>query len=281
MTWKIVTDSGCDIKTLESQSPNLRFERVPLTLQIGTEIFRDDDGLNVDDMMATMYQSSKAATSSCPSPDAFLQAFKGADQVIAITITGALSGSHNSARLAKNELQEENPNVKIHLIDSLSAGGEMDLIVLELERLINLGLSFEEVVEKITAYQAKTRLLFVLAKVDNLVKNGRLNKLVGKVVGLLNIRMVGQASHEGTLELLQKARGQKKAVSAVIEEMQNAGYKGGRVVIAHANNPKICQQISEKLKTLYPEADIQDYLTSGLCSFYAEAEGILMGYKVQ
>lgn len=280
MTWKIVTDSGCDLRSLESQSKELQFERVPLTLQIGTEIFRDDDGLDIDNMMATMYQSSKAATSSCPSPDAFLQAYKGVDNVIAVTITGTLSGSHNSARLAKNDLLEDYPNVNIHVIDSLSASGEVDLIVLELERLINLGLSFEEVVEQITAYQEKTRLIFVLAKVDNLVKNGRLNKLVGKVVGLLNIRMVGQASKEGTLELLQKARGQKKAVSALVEEIQKAGYKGGKVYIAHANNPKICEQISEKIKAIYPDAFIQTGRTSGLCSFYAEDEGILMGYEI-
>lgn len=280
MTWKIVTDSGCDLRSLESQSKELQFERVPLTLQIGTEIFRDDDGLDIDNMMATMYQSSKAATSSCPSPDAFLQAYKGVDNVIAVTITGTLSGSHNSARLAKNDLLEDYPNANIHVIDSLSASGEVDLIVLELERLINLGLSFEEVVERITAYQEKTRLIFVLAKVDNLVKNGSLNKLVGKVVGLLNIRMVGQASKEGTLELLQKARGQKKAVSALVEEIQKAGYKGGKVYIAHANNPKICEQISEKIKAIYPDAVIQTGRTSGLCSFYAEDEGILMGYEI-
>lgn len=280
MTWKIVTDSGCDLRSLESQSKELQFERVPLTLQIGTEIFRDDDGLDIDNMMATMYQSSKAATSSCPSPDAFLQAYKGVDNVIAVTITGTLSGSHNSARLAKNDLLEDYPNANIHVIDSLSASGEVDLIVLELERLINLGLSFEEVVERITAYQEKTRLIFVLAKVDNLVKNGRLNKLVGKVVGLLNIRMVGQASKEGTLELLQKARGQKKAVSDLVEEIQKAGYKGGKVYIAHANNPKICEQISEKIKAIYPDAVIQTGRTSGLCSFYAEDEGILMGYEI-
>ncbi|MEE3741798.1 DegV family protein [Streptococcus dysgalactiae] len=280
MTWKIVTDSGCDLRSLESQSKELQFERVPLTLQIGTEIFRDDDGLDIDHMMATMYQSSKAATSSCPSPDAFLQAYKGVDNVITVTITGTLSGSHNSARLAKNDLLEDYPNANIHVIDSLSASGEVDLIVLELERLINLGLSFEEVVERITAYQEKTRLIFVLAKVDNLVKNGRLNKLVGKVVGLLNIRMVGQASQEGTLELLQKARGQKKAVSALVEEIQKAGYKGGKVYIAHANNPKICEQISEKIKAIYPDAVIQTGITSGLCSFYAEDEGILMGYEI-
>ena len=65
---------------------------------------------------------------------------------------------------------EEHPDTKIHVIDSLSAGGEVDLLVEKLNDLIDQGLSFEEVVEAITAYQEKTKLLFVLAKVDNLVK---------------------------------------------------------------------------------------------------------------
>ncbi|MGZ7186111.1 DegV family protein, partial [Streptococcus pyogenes] len=82
----------------------------------------------------------------------------------------------------------------------------MDLIVAELNRLIAQGLEFDQIVEAVTTYQEKSKLLFVLAKVDNLVKNGRLSKLLGTVVGLLNIRMVGEASGEGKLELLQKAR---------------------------------------------------------------------------
>lgn len=158
-------------------------------------------------------------------------------------------------------------------------GREIDLLVLELNRLIGLGLSFEEIVERISAYQEKTKLLFVLAKVDNLVKNGRLSKLVGKVVGFLNIRMVGEASSQGTLELLQKARGQKSAVAATFSEMQKAGYAGGKVVIAHSNNPKICQQLDGVIKAQFPQADISVMKTSGLCSFYAEDGGILLGYE--
>lgn len=280
MSWKIVADSGCDLTKLENLAPNTNFERVPLTIQIGNSVFVDDEGLDIPQMMETMYGTSAAAGSSCPSPEAFLQAYRGADQVIAITITGALSGSHNSARLAKEMLLEENPNIKIHLIDSLSAGGEVDLLVMEINRLIAEGLSFEEVVEQITAYQEKTKLLFVLAKVDNLVKNGRLSKLVGTVVGLLNIRMVGEASQEGRLELLQKARGQKKAVVAAWEEMVKAGYQGGKVLIAHSNNEKICQQLSEKILAQFPQAQISYHTTSGLCSFYAEDGGILMGYEI-
>lgn len=281
MTWKIVVDTGCDFRELPDLAPDTAFVRVPFTIQVGDEAFVDDLNLDIDQMMATMYASSVAAGSACPSPDAFLEAYRGADKVIVVTITGTLSGSHNSARLAKEMYLEENPNAQVHLIDSLSAGGEVDLLALEINRLIKEGLDFDALVDAITAYNAKTKLIFVLAKVDNLVKNGRLSKLVGAVVGLLNIRMVGEASSEGKLELLQKARGQKKAVTAAIEEMLKAGYQGGKVVITHRNNEKICQQLEEGLRAKFPDVSFTAVPTSGLCSFYAEEGGILMGYEIE
>lgn len=281
MTWKIVADSGCDFRHIDQLASNTTFVNVPLSIQIGNTTYIDNEELNIKEMMTHMYASTEASSSACPSPEAFQQAFEGAKNVIAITITGGLSGSQNSAQLAKSLYLEQHPDTNIHIIDSLSAGGEIDLIVLEINRLISLGLSFEQVVEQITAYTQKTRLLFVLAKVDNLVKNGRLNKLIGTVVGLLNIRMVGRASQEGTLELLQKPRGQKKAVASAIEEMKKAGYNGGKVCIAHCENTEICGQITAALHSSFPHATILYTDTSGLCSYYAEQGGILMGYEVE
>lgn len=279
LTWKIVTDSGCDIKSLETVADGTNFQNVPLTIQIGSEMFLDDEGLDIERMMATMSASSVASKSSCPSPDAFLQAYQGAENIIVITITGKLSGSQNSAQVAKNMFLEEHPNANIHVIDSLSASAEIDLIVLEVNRLIAKGLDFDEVVEAITAYQARTKLLFILERVDNLVKNGRLSKLLGKVIGLLNIRMVGRASDEGALELLHKAKGQKKAIQATVDEMFKEGYHGGKVIITHVNNEKACQKLSEQIKEKYPQADITFMTASGLCSFYGEDGGILLGYE--
>lgn len=278
--WKIVADSGCDYKELPNLAPDTVFESVPLSIQVDGMDFVDDLNLDIEYMMNAMYASSKAASSACPSPQAFAAAYEGAENVVVITITGGLSGSYNSARVAKEMFLEEHPEVNVHLIDSLSAGGEMDLLVAEINRLIAQDLSFDQLVEAITAYQKKTKLLFVLAKVDNLVKNGRLSKFVGTVVGLLNIRMVGEASAEGKLELLQKARGHKKSVTAALEEMQKAGYAGGRITIAHRNNDKFCQQFSELVRATYPEAGIEFVPTSGLCSFYAEEGGLLMGYEI-
>lgn len=280
MTWKIVADSGCDYREITDLANQTTFESVPLTIQIDHEIFVDNAYLDIDGMMEKMYATSSASKSACPSPDDYLRSFEGAENIFIVTITGSLSGSHNSAQLAKKLFLEEHPTANIHVIDSLSAGGEVDLIVKKLNDLIKEGLSFEQVVEAITHYQENTKLLFVLAKVDNLVKNGRLSKLIGAVVGLLNIRMVGEASDTGTLELLQKARGAKKALTAAVDEVLKAGYKGGRIIIAHRNNEKFCKQFSEVIKEKFPAADISFLPTSGLCSFYAEEGGLLMGYEI-
>ncbi|HFU3843593.1 TPA: DegV family protein [Streptococcus suis] len=278
--WKIVADSGCDYRQLKNLAPDTEFVSVPLTIQVGDQAFVDDANLDIDHMMEVMEASKSAAGSACPSPQAYQAAFEGAENIIVMTITGGLSGSFNAARVARDMFVEEHPEVNIHLIDSLSAGGEMDLLVDEINRLIGTGLEFEELVETITTYQENSKLLFVLAKVDNLVKNGRLSKLVGTVVGLLNIRMVGEASGEGKLELLQKARGHKKSVTAAFEEMKKAGYNGGRIVMAHRNNAKFFQQFSDLVKTQFANATIEEVATSGLCSFYAEEGGLLMGYEV-
>ena len=280
MTWKIVADSGCDYRQLVTPAVDTTFVSVPLKIQVADQLFIDDHHLNIDQMMETMYATSEASKSACPSPDDYLRSFEGGDNIIVVTITGTLSGSHNSAQLAKNIYLEEHPETNIHVIDSLSAGGEVDLFVDKLNELIGQGLSFEEVVQTITAYQEKTKLLFVLAKVDNLVKNGRLSKLLGTVVGLLNIRMVGEASETGTLELLQKARGPKKSLQAAYEELVKAGYSGGRIVMAHRSNEKFCQQLSDLILERFPQADIKILPTSGLCSFYAEDGGLLMGYEI-
>ena len=279
MKWKIIADSGCDYRSLDNLAPDTEFVSVPLTIQVGETIYRDDAQLNIDQMMEEMYATTTASKSACPSPDDYMKSFEGAN-IVVVTITGTLSGSYNSAEIAKKIYLEEHPDTKIHVIDSLSAGGEVDLIVRKLNHLVAEGLDFDQVVDGITAYQAKTKLLFVLAKVDNLVKNGRLSKLVGTVVGLLNIRMVGEASKTGTLELLQKARGQKKAIKAAFDELLKAGYAGGHITIAHRNNDKFIEQFSELVREKFAQASIEVLPTSGLCSFYAEEGGLLMGYEI-
>ena len=129
MKWKIIADSGCDLREIENLAPDTQYINVPLTVQVGDKHYTDDASLDIDAMMIEMYQTKDQTASACPSPDAFLEAYKGAENVIAITITGGLSGSQNSAQFAKNMLLEEAPETNIEVFDSLSASGEMVLFV--------------------------------------------------------------------------------------------------------------------------------------------------------
>lgn len=280
MEWKIVVDTACDFREIPNKAENVTYERVPFSLQIEDKVFVDTLDLDIDKMMEEMYASSESARSACPSPEAYLAAYRGAKNVIVLTLTGVMSGSYNSAIIGEKMLKEENEDVNIHIIDTLSAGGENDLYLLKINELIKEGLSFDEVVSEMRKYQENSKLIFVLEKVDNLVKNGRLNKLAAAVVGLLNMRMVGEASDEGTLHLLHKVRGEKKAVSTVVDEMIKAGYKGGRVVVTHRNNEDICKKIQDKLKEKFSNIEFMIVPTSGICSFYGEEGGMLLGYEI-
>ena len=280
MSWKIVVDTACDFREIPNKAENVVYERVPFTLQIEDKIYIDTLDMDIDEMMKAMYASSEPAKSACPSTDAFLSAYRGAENIIVLTLTGGLSGSYTSAIVAQKMLKEEDENVNIHVINTLSAGGQNDLFLLKINELIKEGLSFDQVVARMNEYQKNTKLIFALEKVDNLVKNGRLSKLAAAVVGLLNMRMVGEASKEGTLHLLHKVRGEKKAVAAVVDEMIKAGYKGGRAVITHRNNENICKKIEEKLSEKFSNIEFISVPTSGICSFYGEEGGILLGYEI-
>lgn len=92
---------ACNYRSLDNLTPDTEFVSVPLTLQVGEIIYTDDAQLNIDQMMEEMYATATASKSACPSPDDYMKAFEGADNIVVVSITGTLSGSYNSAEIAK------------------------------------------------------------------------------------------------------------------------------------------------------------------------------------
>jgi DegV family protein with EDD domain len=165
------------------------------------------------------------------------------------------------------------------VIDSLSAGPELQLLIERLQALILAGEEFDSICREITAYQQKTHLVFMLESLKNLANNGRCSHAVATVAGLLGIRLVGQASEQGTLQPLHKARGQKKALNELFAEMEKNGYAGGRVRIAQSQNPEGAQALKELIVSHFAQADVQIVPCTGLCSYYAEQGGLMIGYE--
>ena len=281
MKYAIIVDSGCDMSIDNNFSNNIFMARVPLKLRVGEKEYKDDSDLDIVSFMKDMRECSEATGSAAPSPQEWYDAYKNADEIFAVTITGELSGSYASAVVGKSMLLEDYPNKKIHIIDSKSAGTGPALIVRKLQEFIQKNMPFEEIVENITEYWKKTKVYFILESMDNLVKNGRVSVIVGKLAGILGIKILGQASSEGTIELLRKLRGKDLIYKKAFEDMLVNGYKGGKVIISHCFNKERVNSFSDMITEKFPDAGIEVMTTNGLCSYYAEEKGLIIAFEVE
>ncbi len=277
MSYKIVSDSSSDVKELSG----IDFASTPLKIITDEKEYLDDSSLDVVSMLADLKKYKGKSRSSCPNSAEFLEAFGDSDNVFCITITGNLSGSFNAASIAAREYAEAHPERNIHVIDSLSTGPENALVIEKLRQLINSGKEFSEIKEEISDYNLNhTRLLFALESMHNLANNGRVSPIVAKMAGLLGIRAIGRASEVGTLEMICKSRGASGCIADLLSNMIGDGYAGGRVKIHHANNPSSAEMLKAKILEKFPNAEIDISTAGGLCSFYAEQGGLLVGFEI-
>lgn len=273
MKRKIVADSSCDMWELNG----VDFAVAPMTISTDNKHYVDNQELDVHLMSEELAKYKGVSHTACPSVGSWLDCYEGFDEVFVITLTGTMSGTYNSAMTAKGIYEEENDNVKVHVFDSLSTGPEMRLLIEKLKEMIEEDLPFEEIVEKGQDYLNHSRLFFALKSLHNFAMNGRVSKAVASAIGVLNISIFATASEEGTIQQISKCRGEKKVVKSMIEHLEDAGYHGGKVRISHADNLKLAHNVRDKILELYPNADIIVYPMGGLCTYYAEIGGLLVG----
>ncbi len=272
--YKIVADSSCDISNLN----NVPFAIASLKISTAEREFVDDSNLNTNEMVEYLHNYKGKSGSSCPNPDNWLSAFGDAEYIFCVTMTSKLSGTYNSAMLAKRQYEERHPDRSVYVIDSLSTGPEMALIISKLEELIVEGKVYDEIVDGINEYLTRTGLLFMLESLRNLANNGRVSHITARFAGMLGIRLVGKAT-EGELEPLDKCRGEKKALGVIVEYLKEYGVEKGRINIAHCGNEKNAYELKRLINEALPLADVNIRICGGLCSFYAEKGGMLIGYE--
>ncbi len=272
---RIVSDSSCDLFDLK----NVELCVAPLKIITAEKEYVDNNDLDVHGMVQDLLSYKGKSSSSCPNMNDWLGAFGDADEVYCVTITATLSGSYNSAMLAKRTYEEAHPGRRVFVLDSLSTGPEMGLILEKIEELITDGKSFDEISGEIKAYSQKTGLLFMLESMKNLANNGRVSPIAAKVAGVLGIRVVGKASDRGDLEQLAKCRGEMRALDCIVENLKRLGLKNGRVKISHCFNEKAGKLLAEKIKEEFSRVRVELQNCRGLCSFYAEAGGLLIGFE--
>lgn len=275
MNCKIVSDSSANLLGME----NSAFSSVPLHILVDGQDFTDDAHLSLDALQNALDAARGASSSSCPNVYDWINAFGDTDAVFCVTITSALSGSYDSACTAKAMYEKEHPGRAVYVLDSLSTGPEMALLIEKLQSLIASGKEAADIYQEALAYQQRTHLFFSLASLDNLAKNGRVSPLIAKGMGLMGIRLVGKASEKGVLQPMHTVRGDKGAIARLLWHMKKARYTGGRVVIAHNRNDSGAAALKSAIAEAFGAFNGFIHETRGLCSYYAEPRSLMLGFE--
>lgn len=277
MSYKIIGDSCLDLT--EELKKNPHFQMIPLTLQVDDAQVIDDETFDQKKFLELVKASPNCPKTACPSPESFKEAYAcDAEDIYVVTLSNQLSGTYNSAMLAKELYEEEYGPKNIAVIDSWSASsGELN-IGLYIRDLCESGLPFEQVAEKAEHYKEHTlKTFFVLESLDTLRKNGRLTGLQAFFATALNIKPV-MGADKGIIIKLDQARGITKALhqmcAVAVKNIANPGER--RVIIAHCNNPSRAELVKQEICKLAAFKEVLITETAGVSTVYASDGGIVL-----
>ena len=278
MNSKIVVDSCCDLN--EDIRERFDFSTAPLSIDIGDKTFVDDENLDKEKLLKTMKNSKEAPKTASPSPESFLKLFRGYDNVFVVTLSKELSSTYQNALLAKKILNDENENIFVHVFNSYSATVGETMIAYKIGELIEAGFEREEIVKKTEKYIAEMETLFVLDSLDNLIKAGRMNKVKGKIASFFNIKPILAGAEDGTIILLDKARGSKKAIKKLVDKIGERGKNLEEKVlgISHCNALKKAEYIKKEALQRYNFRDVIIVETAGISTVYANEGGVVLAF---
>lgn len=272
--FRIVCDSSCNVLTL----PDPNYTTVPLKILAEKE-YVDNEALNVAQMVADLRHHRGKSGSSCPNMGEWLDAFGDHTEIFAITITKHLSGSYNAARHAAELYMEEHPGSRVAVIDSLSTGPEMMMIVDKIRQFEAEGLDFGTTLTRVLDYANHNHTLFCLQSMLNLARNGRVSMATAKLAGVLGIYATGDAEG-GQLVNLEKPRGAKKVTETLVRLIRERGFRDGNILrVAHCFAEKAALALRDAMIVDFPNMRFRLEPTTALCSFYAEEGGLIIGFE--
>jgi len=277
MSDKIIVDSCCDMtQQLQEQ---LNATPIPLTMRLGQVEYTDDASLDLPGFMSAMKACRDAVRSASPAPFAYQKAFEHPFSSFAVTLSSKLSGSYASALLGKR-MAEENGYRNIHVFDSKSASAGEVLVAVKIKELIETGIDRKTIIQRIESFIDNMKTYFVLERYENLQKNGRLNKITGKIISVMNIKLVMGADGNGNIALFSKPRGIPRMLENLVELIESSGKttEGELLVISHCNNESLAHQLSQRILDKFRFKEILVVPTGGLSSMYADDKGLIMAF---
>ena len=275
--YKIIIDSCGELN--EDMIKDGHFVNVPLTLEIQGQQIIDDETFDQAAFIKAVAESPDAPKSACPSPDAYMKEMNcDADNIYLVTLSAQLSGSYNSACLAKDLFEEDDGSKNIHVFDSKSASIGQTLIGLKIAECENAGMSFDEVIEAVDAYIEQQHTFFVLESLETFRKSGRLSNLKATLASTLNIKPVMGSTEIGYIQQLAKGRGMAQAIDKMTKCVMDVttNCEERILAISHCNCPERALSLKKKMESLANFKEIFIVDMHGVSTMYASDGGVIL-----
>jgi len=253
----IVCDTSCDLpdELLDRHGIGL----VPLQLMFGDEVFEDRIGIDSTEFYRRLRRGHPHPTTSQPTPATFTAAFEqaraGADEVVAVTVSGALSGTYGNAEAARRAFAPGG----IHLVDSRSASLGVGLLALRAAELAETGWRAAEIVVELERLRGQSGLLFTVDTLENLLRSGRVSRAKAWLGGLLDLKPILAIDDHGLITPVDRVRGRGgllKRVLGLLDEALPAGRERLRMGVVHADVPEVAEEVRDALARRYEPYEI-------------------------
>ena len=242
---KLVTDSTCDLPKDILKKYNI--DVLPLLINFGEESYLDGVEINQEELFKKIEDGDVFPTTAQITPSRFLEVFeevkKNNEELILILMSSAMSGTYQSACLAKDMIEYD----KIHIIDSQTTCAGLGVLVLRAAKLREEGFTIDYIIKDIEITKNKINSSLSFDSLDNLIKGGRISKTVGVVTGILGIKLILEVKN-GLMAVKDKVRGSKKAVKRILDDIEKFGYnKDIPVILVNVDMEEIAKPLREYL----------------------------------
>lgn len=260
-TTAVVLDSTADLPDPAARHPNWRL--VPLYVRFGDETFRDHVELEAADFYDRLRASDVQPQSSQPTPADFERAFAeldGFERILCVLISGRLSGTAESARLAAQATGDE----RVTVIDSESVSGGVVILADAIQRRLDRGTTDEEIAELVERFRRESTILFTVDTLDYLVRGGRVGKAAGLAGQLLSVKPI-LAIDDGEVEPLKRVRGRQKALAELLRLFEDGTEDSPdlHVGAAHADAEAELETLVARIRELRPQAALDFQMLLG------------------
>jgi len=249
---KIITDTACDLTMdyLAAQGIGV----VPMTINFPDRSYRDGFDLSRDEFYRLLGATDKLPTTAQPTPGDFLQEIQAAraagQEVVVITISSGMSGTYESALLARGQADDEE---KVGVFDSRTASMGQGLMVIKAQEMAAAGLGKNEILKELARIRTRLFSVFTLNTLEYLQKGGRISRVQAVMGDVLSIKPILEVDKEGRIVPREKARGRRRAIKRLLEIMAAEGRElyNLSVAIGHSRCEEEALAFAEELKKLY------------------------------